>query len=119
MTGHEEYSDDLGFAVIDSGRQQRTGCPEVVYCQGKTTGQAEAVIIRMREKGIPVLGTRALPELAERISMRFPEACYDETARTLTVGSLCKADELKGLVAVAAAGTSDLPAAAEAARSAE
>ncbi|MDR1429765.1 MAG: hypothetical protein LBI85_05700 [Spirochaetaceae bacterium] len=67
MTGHEEFSDDLGFAFIDSGRQRRTGCPEVVYCQGKTVEQAEAIIIRMREKGIPVLGTRALPELAGRI----------------------------------------------------
>jgi NCAIR mutase (PurE)-related protein len=119
MAGHEEFSDDLGFACIDSGRQQRTGCPEVVYCQGKTVEQAEAVIIRMREKNIPVLATRALPELAGRVSLRFSEALYDETARTLTVGSLCKADELKGLVAVAAAGTSDLPAAMEALRSAE
>jgi NCAIR mutase (PurE)-related protein len=114
-----EISDDLGFACIDSGRQERTGCPEVVYCMGKTVDQAEAIMARMREKGIPVLGTRAGPELAERITKGFAGAEYDPVARTLTIGSLYKAGERLGLVAVAAAGTSDLPAAAEAARTAE
>jgi NCAIR mutase (PurE)-related protein len=112
-------SDDLGFAFIDSGRQERTGCPEVVYCMGKTVDQAEAIMIRMREKGIPVLGTRARPELAERIVKKYPEAEYDTIALTLSIGSLYRAEERQGLVVVAAAGTSDLPAASEAARSAE
>jgi NCAIR mutase (PurE)-related protein len=110
---------DLGFAVIDGGRAGRTGYPEVVYCMGKTTDQAEAIMVRMREKGLPVLGTRAGEELADRIRGRFPEAEYDGTARTLTIGSVCKPDERQGLVAVAAAGTSDLGAAKEAARTAE
>jgi NCAIR mutase (PurE)-related protein len=112
-------ADNLGFAWIDSERSGRTGYPEVVYCMGKTVDQSEAVIVRMREKGIPVLGTRAQEELAERIRRRFPEAEYDETARTLTVGSLCGSEERQGLVAVVAAGTSDLPYAGEAARTAE
>ncbi|GHV91332.1 1-(5-phosphoribosyl)-5-amino-4-imidazole-carboxylate carboxylase [Spirochaetia bacterium] len=114
-----ENNDDLGFAVIDSRRSDRTGYPEVVYCMGKTVDQSEAIIIRMWEQGIPVLGTRAQPELAERIRSRFPEAEYDDLARTISVGSFCKAEERQGLVAVVAAGTSDLPVAREAARSAE
>jgi NCAIR mutase (PurE)-related protein len=109
---------DLGFAIIDSGRAERTGYPEVVYCQGKSVDQSEAIIIRMREQGIPVLGTRAPPELAERITARFSEAVYDAAAKTITVGSVCKPEERQGLVVVAAAGTSDLPAAAEAANTA-
>ncbi|GHV61971.1 1-(5-phosphoribosyl)-5-amino-4-imidazole-carboxylate carboxylase [Spirochaetia bacterium] len=112
-------NDDLGFAVIDSRRSDRTGYPEVVYCAGKTVDQSEAIIIRMREQGIPVLGTRAQSELAEKIRARFPEAEYDELARTITVGSVCEAEERQGLVAVVAAGTSDLPVAREAMRSAE
>jgi NCAIR mutase (PurE)-related protein len=111
--------DDLGFAVIDSGRSGRTGYPEVVYCQGKTADQAEAVIARMREAEIPVLGTRAPPELAERILARFPGAEYDELGRTLTVGRFCAPEDRRGLVAVVTAGTSDLPAAREAAKTAE
>jgi NCAIR mutase (PurE)-related protein len=110
---------DLGFAVIDARRGERTGYPEVVYCAGKTPEQAELIVARMRERHIPVLGTKAEPALAARIRARFPEAEYDETARTLAVGSLCPADERRGMVAVAAAGTSDLPVAMEAVRSAE
>jgi NCAIR mutase (PurE)-related protein len=111
--------DNLGFAWIDSGRSRRTGYPEVVYCMGKTVDQSEAIITRMREKGIPVLGTRAGKELAERIGRRFPDTEYDESAGTLTVGSFCKPEERRGLVTVVAAGTSDLPYAGEAARTAE
>jgi NCAIR mutase (PurE)-related protein len=107
-----DYEDDLGFAVIDASREARTGCPEVVYCAGKTEDQAEAIVVRMREKGIPVLGTRASAELAERVRNRFPEAEYDGLARTLSIGGRGGSGE--GFVAVAAAGTSDLPAAREA-----
>jgi NCAIR mutase (PurE)-related protein len=114
-----DSSDDLGFAFIDSKRQDRTGCPEVVYCMGKTTDQAEAIMVRMREKGIPVLGTRASPELADRIAKKYPEAEYDTVAQTLNIGELYRVEERRGLVAVAVAGTSDLPAAREAVRSAE
>jgi NCAIR mutase (PurE)-related protein len=108
----KDDEDDLGFAVIDSGRSLRTGYPEVVYCAGKLVDQAEAIIVRMREKGIPVLGTRASGELAERIRGRFPAAEYDEIARTITVGGSPEGGA--GFIAVAAAGTSDLPAAREA-----
>ncbi|MDR1107428.1 MAG: nickel pincer cofactor biosynthesis protein LarB [Spirochaetaceae bacterium] len=111
------YTDDLGFAVIDSRREERTGYPEVVFCAGKRVEQSLAIITRMRERGIPVLGTKAGPDLAEAIRERFPEARYDDLARTLTLGA--PAGEGIGLVAVAAAGTSDLGAAREAAVTAE
>jgi NCAIR mutase (PurE)-related protein len=109
----------LGFAVLDTRRAERTGYPEVVYCQGKTVDQAEAVIVRMRELSLPVLGTKAGQELAERIRRRYPEAVYDEIGRTLTIGSVLPPEERKGLVVVAAAGTSDLPVAKEAVNTAE
>ncbi|MDR3342448.1 MAG: nickel pincer cofactor biosynthesis protein LarB [Treponema sp.] len=109
-------TDNLDFAVIDSHRSERTGYPEVVYCAGKTIEQAEAIIIRMREQGIPVLATKADPVLANLIRVPFPEAVYDEVARTLTVGR-CGAGQ--GLITVVAAGTSDLRVAKEAVRSAE
>ena len=110
---------DLGFAIIDGGRATRTGYPEAVYCLGKTVEQAEAIMVRMREQGLPVLGTKAGEELADRIRGRFPEAEYDSEARILTIGSVLGPDKREGLVAVAAAGTSDLGVAKEAARTAE
>jgi NCAIR mutase (PurE)-related protein len=109
----------LDFAVIDTNRGKRTGYPEVVFCAGKTPDQAEAIIIRMREQGLPVLGTKADRELADRILRRFSEAEYDDISRILSVGSVRARDDRKGLVAVVAAGTSDLPIAREAALSAE
>jgi NCAIR mutase (PurE)-related protein len=108
----------MDFAVIDTNRDKRTGYPEVVFCAGKTPDQAEAIILRMREQGLPVLGTKADGVLADRILKRFGEAEYDAISRILTVGSVRGTDR-KGLVAVVAAGTSDLPIAREAALSAE
>jgi NCAIR mutase (PurE)-related protein len=111
-------NDALAFAFLDTRRAERTGYPEAVFCLGKTVDQAEAIMVSMREQSLPVLGTRARPALAERIIRRFPEAVYDTIARTLTIGSVLPPEERKGLVAVAAAGTSDLPAAKEAANTA-
>jgi NCAIR mutase (PurE)-related protein len=113
----EARFDDLGFAKIDIDRAERTGYPEVVYCAGKTAEQAAAIIARMREQDIPVLGTRASPELADIVRARFPDARYDELSRVLTVGECSAKNE--GLVVVAAAGTSDLPVAREALLTAE
>jgi pyridinium-3,5-biscarboxylic acid mononucleotide synthase len=113
------YTGDLGFASIDEKRGERTGYPEVVYCAGKTVAQAEAIIAHMRDRYLPVLATRAEPELADRIRTRYPDARYDALSRVLTVASACDESDRKGLVAVVAAGTSDLPVAAEASLTAE
>jgi NCAIR mutase (PurE)-related protein len=104
---------DLDFAVIDTRREERTGYPEAVYCAGKTPEQALAIIIRMREKNLPVLATRAEAALAEQAQKLFPNTQYDPVSRLLTVGRF--RDRTEGLVAVVAAGTSDLPVAKEAA----
>jgi NCAIR mutase (PurE)-related protein len=102
----------LDFAVIDGERASRTGCPETVFCAGKTIEQAALIIARMREEGIPVLATRASGALAERVRATFPAACYDALSGVLTIGRA--KDEGRGLVAVVCAGTSDLFAAREA-----
>jgi NCAIR mutase (PurE)-related protein len=108
---------DLDFAVIDSRREERTGYPEVVYCAGKTPEQALAIIAGMREEKLPVLATRAEGPLAEQAQKLFPGAQYDPVSKLLTVGRF--RDRTEGLVAVVAAGTSDLPVAREASGTAE
>lgn len=113
------YTEDLGFAQIDTRRHERTGYPEVVFCSGKTLDQAEAIMVRMRNRDIPVLGTRADQALADRVLARYPTAVYDEIGRTLTIDSPSRPSQSRGLVAVVSAGTSDLPIAREAARTAE
>ena len=99
------------FAVLDAHRAQRTGYPEAVFCRGKTLEQAQAIMEQMRTQGIPVLGTHASKELAERLAPQFPDLEYDDLSKVLTLGP---ATEPKGLVVVVAAGTSDLPYAREA-----
>ena len=113
------YTEDLGFALIDTRRHERTGYPEVVFCSGKTPDQAEAIMVRMRDRDIPVLGTRADRVLADRILAQYPTAVYDEIGKTITIDSPSHPREPRGLVAIVSAGTSDLPVAREAARTAE
>jgi NCAIR mutase (PurE)-related protein len=116
----------LDFANIDFDRAKRTGYPEVVYCAGKTDEQSLAIIRSMREQDVPVLATRAGPALAKRVHRVFHDAEYDEIARTIGVGCAYYnaghpvegKKPRQGLVVALCAGTSDLPQAREAARTA-
>lgn len=52
-----------GSARIDLDRSARTGIPEAVYCAGKTTDQAVAIVDRMLASGTDaVIATRTTPE---------------------------------------------------------
>jgi pyridinium-3,5-biscarboxylic acid mononucleotide synthase len=108
---------ELGFARLDMQRHARRGVPETVYGAGKTPEQVLAIARRMREADAPVLVTRVSPEAAERVRGEFPGAVHNEVARTLTIGSLARLRQGHGgrPVLIAAAGTSDLPVAEEAA----
>lgn len=109
---------DLGFAKVDHHRELRAGIPEAVYAPGKTPDQVAAIAADLRERGRgPVLVTRADQEQFEAVSRIAPEARYDETSRLLVVRP--DTDPPSGVVLVAAAGTSDLPVAEEAAQTAE
>jgi NCAIR mutase (PurE)-related protein len=107
------------FATLDLHRAERTGFPEVIYCAGKTAAQTLAIYTRMFEAGVPAFGTRASAEVAAKVRGAFPQAVYDEIGRTLSLGTLHTPETRAGLVVVACAGTSDLPVAREAARTAE
>ena len=51
--------EEMGFATIDTDRLHRTGWPEVIYAEGKTTEQVRLIAERMFNKGIDILATRA------------------------------------------------------------
>ena len=103
---------DLGFARLDLSRTARTGVGEVVYCPGKTPEQAARIFAALSGGGGPALATRATPAHAERMLATCPDAEYHELARVVRRGPR---PEGSGLVVVAAAGTSDVPVAEEAA----
>lgn len=109
---------ELGFAKLDTGREERTGFPEVIFCQGKENSHLVGIYERMyREEGA-AFGTRASKEQAELVQERLPEALYDPVSRILKVEPPEKAEPI-GRIAVCTAGTSDIGVAEEAAQTAE
>jgi hypothetical protein len=108
----EEVSE---FAKIDHHRDLRRGFPEVVYCAGKTPEQTARIMECLAARAPRVLGTRATREHFEASLERVAELKYDETARAIYLDREPDAPRKAGIV-LAAAGTSDLPVAEEAAR---
>jgi NCAIR mutase (PurE)-related protein len=106
--------EDLGFAKVDHHRALRRGFPEAVFGAGKTPEQVVAIAERILAHSQRVLVTRTTPEVYDRLAAVRPEARYHEAARCITVETRAAAP-LSGRIAVAVAGTSDLPVAEEAA----
>jgi hypothetical protein len=108
------YDDSLGYARLDTHRAVRTGHPEVVFCQGKTVGQCVAIAERLAEMAPVVLLTRASAEVGAAVTARLARATYHEAARCVVVGTPPDPPANAPYVAVASAGTADLPVAEEA-----
>ncbi len=110
--------EDTGEARIDHHRLLRTGLPEVIYAAGKIPAQTAEIFARMAATGVAVLATRATPEHFTAIQLQTPAAVFHETARCITLPAQTTAPT-QGHIAIVCAGTSDLPAAEEAAVTAE
>ncbi len=109
---------DIGSAKLDFSRKLRTGMAETVFCSGKTPEQLRDIVAAFKLKGCRVLGTRCEPGQYRFLKEAGLEVAYDPCSRVLTLSQEPAARSLGG-VAVCAAGTSDLPVAEEAARTAE
>ena len=110
--------EDIGFARIDHHRSLRTGLPEVIYAQGKSPAQTAEIFSRMAATGADVLATRADEATATAVAKSTSAAIYHPQARAITLKQ-SPAAEKKGHIAILTAGTSDQPAAEEAAVTAE
>jgi NCAIR mutase (PurE)-related protein len=108
-----------GFAHVDLQRRSRCGFPEVVFGQGKTAAQIEAILRTLVENGQGGLVTRLDPGAAEHLKAVFPEGVQNATARTFRIAGPDANDPKIGRVVVVTAGTSDLPVAEEARVTAE
>ena len=106
--------EDLGFAKLDHHRALRRGFPEAVFGAGKTKEQVAAIVERIAARGQRVLVTRTTADVHAFVAARLPEARFHDAARCLTLGAEPPLP-LPGRIAIAAAGTSDLPVAEEAA----
>jgi NCAIR mutase (PurE)-related protein len=113
----ERPFEDLGFARVDHHRSIRQGFPEVVLGLGKTPEQIASIAARIVERGHPLLVTRADAVAWQQVQAIVPDAEYHAVARAITWKQPIEPG--KGSIAIASAGTSDLPVAEEAAVTAE
>jgi NCAIR mutase (PurE)-related protein len=109
--------EDLGYARVDHHRAVRQGFPEVVFGQGKTPDQVAGIARAIVGRGHALLVTRTTAEAFEAVQGVVPDATFHAQARIIE--RRLPIARGKGTVLVAAAGTSDLPVAEEAAICAE
>lgn len=111
------------FANLDFHRRERTGIPEAVFAEGKTSEQVVALLQAVVEKSGIALATRVSRELGRYIQQAMSEkysVSYNDVGRTVVAKSQDFAwDWTGGTIAVLAAGTSDVPVAEEARVTAE
>lgn len=108
---------DLGFAKLDTGRKERTGFSEVVFCQGKNDEFLKDIFARLFKANGEVLGTRATQRQFEIVKEVLPDARYDSVSRIIKVQGENK--NLSGNIVVCTAGTADIGVGEEAAQTAE
>ena len=107
---------DLGFAKPDLHRGLRQGIPEVIFGEGKTPEQIDAITASLLEGGQKtVLITRLSSEKASALKTSIK---YFDVAR-IGVAGIIPEPSAKGTIVIATGGTSDLPVAEEAAVTAE
>ncbi len=107
-------TEDLGYALLDHHRTARKGFSEVVYGGGKTPEQVAQIAERVFNAAGVVLVTRTGGEAYALIRKTMPEAQYSELGRLIWADRRPERPLVPGVL-VAAAGTSDLGVAEEAA----
>ncbi len=116
--------EDMGFARLDTHRALRQGAAEVIYGQSKTKEQILAITQKLITKGqSTVLITRMSKEAADYLkenkSSDIESFTYDELSKIGIAGEQPDPEKGVGKIVVATGGTSDIPVAEEAARTAE
>ena len=106
--------EDLGFARVDHHRALRTGAPEVIFGEGKTSEQIVSIATRLHASGTNVLVTRISPEAAESLQKALPQVEYLPVPKIARLVTQTPEPQTGGTVLVVAAGTTDLPVAEEA-----
>ncbi|NJN45976.1 MAG: nickel pincer cofactor biosynthesis protein LarB [Candidatus Competibacteraceae bacterium] len=108
---------DLVDAKIDTHRELRTGCPEVIYCAGKTVNQVRAIVEYMLGRNHNILATRATDDMYAAVAELYPAARYNPLGRVISIQKNAPAMTAT-YIAIVTAGTADLPIAEEAAETA-
>lgn len=106
----------LGDGIkVDHHRELRSGVPEVVMGEWKSAEQIAAITAALAARGGGALATRVSADKAIFVLDAVAGAVYHDIARVVMVRRPGPAAASKALIAVVAAGTSDMPVAEEAA----
>lgn len=109
--------EELGYAKLDMHRKVRSGCAEVIFCQGKADDHLLSIFSHLYKADGEVFGTRANERQYALIKEKFPQVSYDDKSHIIKIE---KEDKKHiGSIAVCTAGTADIPVAEEAAQTAE
>lgn len=109
---------DLGYAKVDHHRAVRQGVGEVIFGQGKTPQQIIGIISSMEKEGQKNILITRLDEKKAEVVMADLSMDYDSTSRIGIIGKNANPVD-DDIILVATGGTSDIPVAEEAARTAE
>lgn len=105
-------------ARADYDRAARTGTPEVILAEGKSIAQAAHITTTLLEKTGRAILSRVLPDLLAALREQFADQVIETGISETTVVVRAPGGQVApsgGRVGVLSAGTSDIPAAEEAA----
>jgi NCAIR mutase (PurE)-related protein len=108
------FQDAGGFAKVDLHRPVRCGFPEVIFGQGKTATQIEAILKTLLQHEQGGLVTRLDSDAVAHLMAAFPAGEHNPVGRTFRVRGPREDGPKLGRVVIVTAGTSDLPVAEEA-----
>lgn len=112
------YQSLHGYANLDHHRSVRTGFPEVILAQGKSSEQVARIFLNLKEYNQQVLATRVSAEMYQEIRSLLPGVTYHPGARLLYIDQNSDRVKQTGILVISA-GTADIPVAEEAAITAE
>ena len=114
----EPFEEVGNFAKLDRHRALRQGTAEIIYGAGKTPEQIRAIAAAMKNDGQKMILITRMSEDAAKYVGKTLKLQYDKISRTGIIGSIPQPDG-NGVIVIATGGTSDIPVAEEAARTAE
>lgn len=105
--------EDISIARVDHHRHLRQGVPEVILAEGKRPEEVAAIARALYRRSKRLFITRASEAVYKKLNIKA--ASYHAPSRIISAG---ERKTKKGSVLVVSAGTSDIPVAEEAARTA-
>jgi len=102
--------EDIGYAKVDHHRHLRQGVPEVIFASGKTDEQVIKIARAMYKKSRSFLISKAAKKTYN--SLKIKNALFHAASGMISIGG---EKTKRGNILILTAGTSDIPAAEEAA----